>query len=123
MDSHKNINFLILKFFAPVLILTGILGYLIPQEYSLMSTSGYYNIFHIAAGLIGLLIALIRNMKAVIAFNIAFGLLDLYQAAASFLNIFPDELINYTLTDDILHVVIGIVLVLAGVFGKKSIEE
>lgn len=113
-----NLNFLTLAIFAPVLILAGILGFIIPPDKSPTSGAAPYNLFHIIFGLIGALIVLSNHHTAIKAFNIGFGLIDLYQAAASYLNLFPKQQFKWTRVDDLLHVVIGALLVVIGVFGR-----
>lgn len=110
-------NYDVLIIFAPILILVGILGFVIPRDKSLTSGAPAYNIFHILFGVIGLCIAYTNNEPSIRAFNIGFGLIDLYQAAASFAHIFPEKHFSWTRVDDVLHIVIGIGLVAVGVFG------
>ena len=110
-------NYYLLFVFAPVLILTGILGFIIPKEKSLTSGEPAYNIFHIVFGLLGLMLVFLRDDALMRSFNIGFGLIDLYQAGASFAHIFPEKYFRWTRVDDVLHVVIGIILVAVGSFG------
>lgn len=112
-----HLNTLTLAIFAPLLVLVGILGFVIPANKSLTSGETPYNIFHIGFGLIGVIIILIGYEGAIRAFNIGFGLIDLYQAVASFANLFPKQYFKWTRVDDLLHVAIGIALVTIGVFG------
>ncbi|MGH9946300.1 MAG: hypothetical protein ACRD6X_03785 [Pyrinomonadaceae bacterium] len=109
-------NYYLLLVFAPLLILVGVLGFLIPKEKSLTSGEAAYNIFHIMFGIIGLLCLFSQNDFAIRAFNIGFGLIDLYQAAASFLHLFPERHFKWTRVDDVLHIVIGAILVIVGAF-------
>ena len=51
--------------FGPVLILTGIAGFLIPPRLALMSGAPAYNIFHIVSGLIGTALVLARIPRGV----------------------------------------------------------
>ncbi|MCG3160719.1 MAG: hypothetical protein JMDDDDMK_01794 [Acidobacteria bacterium] len=111
-----DLNFLTLAIFAPILVLVGILGFIIPPDKSPTSGAAPYNIFHITFGVIGALIVLINHPSAIKAFNIGFGLIDLYQAIASHLGLFPKHIFKWTRVDDILHIVIGIALVVIGVF-------
>ena len=113
-----NLNLLTLAVFAPVLVLVGILGFIIPADKSPTSGAAPYNIFHIIFGLIGAVIVLSNHPTAIRAFNIGFGLIDVYQAVASYLDLFPKRYFAWTRVDDVLHVVIGILLVLIGVFGR-----
>ncbi len=113
-----NLNFLILAIFAPVLVLVGILGFIIPANKSPTSGEAPYNIFHIFFGLIGAVIVLSNHETAIRSFNIGFGLIDLYQALAGFTNLFPKQYFKWTRVDDVLHIVIGAALVLIGVFGR-----
>lgn len=113
-----HLNSLTLVIFAPILVLVGILGFVIPPNKSLTSGATPYNLFHIAFGVIGAVIMLSGYEGAIRAFNIGFGLIDLYQAVASFANLFPKQYFKWTRVDDILHVVIGLALVMIGVFGK-----
>lgn len=110
-------NYYVLLIFAPLLILVGVLGFVIPKEKSLTSGATAYNIFHIAFGLIGLAVLYSNNVAYIRAFVIGFGLIDLYQALASYLHLFPEKYFKWTRVDDILHVVIGLALVAAGIFG------
>jgi len=110
-------NYYVLIVFAPLLILTGIAGFLVPEKKALTSGAPAYNIFHIVFGLVGLALALSQNDAAIRAFNIGFGAIDLYQAAASRLHLFPEKQFRWKRADDVLHVVIGTILILVGVFG------
>jgi len=109
-----DLNIFTLAVFAPLLVLVGILGFIIPPDKSPTSGAAPYNIFHIAFGVIGAIIVLINHPAAIRAFNIGFGLIDIYQAVASYLGLFPKHLFKWTKVDDILHVVIGIALVVIG---------
>ena len=111
-----NLNYYVLLIFAPLLILTGILGFIIPPKKSLTSGAPAYNIFHIIFGALGLILALSHNDNCIRAFNIGFGVIDLYQAVASFLHWFPEKQFRWTRADDLLHILIGAILVLVGVF-------
>lgn len=113
-----NLNSLTLAIFAPILVLVGILGFVIPAQKSLTSVATPYNIFHIVFGIIGAAIILTGHEGAVRAFNIGFGLIDLYQAVASYATLFPKKYFKWTRVDDVLHIVIGAALVLIGVFGQ-----
>lgn len=111
-------NYYVLVIFSPVLILTGILGFLTPANKSLTSGAPAYNIFHILFGLLGIGIAISQRDPLIRAFNIGFGLIDLYQAAASFLHLFPEKQFKWKRADDVLHIAIGAFLVLVGAFAN-----
>ncbi len=113
-----HLNSLTLAIFAPILVLVGILGFIIPANKNLTSSATPYNLFHIAFGVIGAVIMLSGYEGAIRGFNIGFGLIDLYQAVASFANLFPKQHFKWTRADDFLHIVIGIALVVIGVFGR-----
>jgi len=121
--SPTKLNRTVLSIFAPVLIITGISGFLVPPQYSLTSGATPYNVFHIAFGFIGLLIATSGKGRQAGFFNFDFGLIDLYQAIASFLNLPPRGFFLWTRVDDILHVVLGVALVLVGLFGILRHKE
>lgn len=110
-----DLNYYVLLVFAPLLIVVGILGFIIPESKSATSGAPAYNIFHIVFGLIGLMIVT-HHQNYIRAFNVGFGLIDLYQAAASFANLPPKAQFRWKRADDILHIVIGLGLVAAGVF-------
>jgi hypothetical protein len=116
--QRKNLNYLVLMVFAPVLILVGIAGFLMPMELS--SSAPAYNVFHIFFGVVGLAIVLMKNDPLIRAFNIGFGAIDLYQAAASFLHLFPESYFRWTTGDDILHIVIGAALVWVGICASMN---
>ena len=110
-------NYSVLLIFAPLLIFTGILGFVLPPQKSPASGAPAYNVFHIVFGLIGLSMVLAKNDSGIRTFNIVFGLIDFFQAAASFLHWFPEKHFRWKPLDDILHILIGAALVLVGIFG------
>ncbi|MEZ5428108.1 MAG: DUF4383 domain-containing protein [Pyrinomonadaceae bacterium] len=114
----KNLNYPTLLIFAPILVLTGALGFVLPE--GPMSNAPAYNIFHICFGAVGLLLVIGRRLKLIRVFNIGFGLIDLYQALASFLDWFPESFFHWKPADDILHIVIGSALVLIGLLGNRD---
>jgi hypothetical protein len=116
----RTLNHKTLLIFAPILILIGIAGFLIPAEKSLTSGAPAYNIFHLIFGTIGLLILWSRNERAASLFNAGFGLIDLYQALANYLNLPPQEYFRWTRVDDILHVIIGLALLIIGTYGLSK---
>ena len=113
----KSLNFITLAIFAPVLIIAGIAGFVIPAEQSLTSGAPAYNVFHLIFGAIGLLVVWTRNERWLSSFNFGFGLIDLYQAMASALQLPPENFFLWTRVDDILHILIGLALVIIGVYG------
>jgi hypothetical protein len=119
-SSRKSLNYIVLLIFAPVLILTGIAGLLLPAGKGVTSSAAAYDIFHIVFGSIGLLLVGIKNEDWIRAFNIGFGLIDLYQAVASYAHLFPERYFRWTGVDDILHIVIGAGLVFVGLYGRKD---
>ena len=119
----KSLNFITLAIFAPVLIIAGIAGFLVPAEHSLTSGAPAYNIFHLIFGAIGLLIVWTRKELWLTAFNFGFGLIDLYQALASVLHLPPEKYFMWTRVDDILHVLIGLALVIIGLYGLYKLEN
>lgn len=119
--QRKNLNYWVLAVFAPVLILAGIGGFIMPT--ALSSSAPAYNIFHIFFGVVGLAFVLMKNDPLIRAFNIGFGVIDLYQAAASFLHLFPESYFRWLKGDDILHIVIGAALVLVGLLGRTGQEQ
>jgi hypothetical protein len=119
----KNINYITLSIFAPVLILAGVAGFLIPARQSLTSGAAPYNVFHIVFGTIGLIIVWSQKERLISFFNAGFGLIDLYQALASALNLPPKKYFLWTRVDDILHILIGLALVIIGGYGILTRER
>ena len=118
MSTHKkSLNRVTLMVFAPLLILLGVAGFLIPAMKSLTSGAPAYNVFHIVFGVIGVAIWLTRDELWAIIFNTGFGLIDLYQALASYAGLFPERHFRWTRVDDISHVIVGLMLVLVGLYG------
>jgi hypothetical protein len=112
-----------LTIFAPLLILTGIAGFIIPEQYSLMSGAAPYNLFHIFFGAIGLLVLMTKSDLAVSVFNLGFGLIDLYQVLASVVELTPIQYFHWTFADDVAHVLIGFALVIIGGRGLMQIRN
>ena len=119
MIQNKTLNQKTLAIFAPILILIGIAGFVIPERFSLTSGAAPYNLFHIFFGAIGLLLLMANSDLLARAFNLGFGLIDLYQAVASVLGLTPIQYFHWTFVDDVLHVLIGFALVLIGAYGLR----
>jgi len=115
-----SLNYKVLAIFAPLLILVGVAGFLIPAEKSLTSGAPAYNVFHIVFGILGVLILWSGKEKLISFFNAGFGLIDLYQGLASYLNLPPEQYFLWTTVDDVLHVIIGFFLLIIGSAGLYS---
>ena len=120
-NIKKSLNYYTLLIFAPVLILTGLLSFVLP--YGLMCNAATYNIFHIIFGLTGLAFVLGGKENLIRAFNIGFGLIELYQALASFMNWFPENWFQWKTADDVLHIVIGTALIFIGSTGSIKAKD
>ena len=112
-----------LKIFAPLLILIGIAGFVIPERYSLTSAAAPYNLFHIFFGAIGLMLLMTNSDLLASSFNFGFGLIDLYQVLASTVGLTPIEYFHWTYVDDVVHVILGFALVLIGGYGLWKWKE
>jgi len=115
--NKRSVNRITLAIFAPILILVGVAGFLVPPQQSLTSGAAPYNIFHLIFGFLGLMLVLKATDRLVSFFNAGFGLIDLYQALASRLHLFPEQYFLWTKVDDILHILIGLALVIIGAYG------
>ena len=121
--ENKTLNQKTLMILAPLLLLTGIAGFLIPPRYSLMSGAAPYNLFHIIFGAIGLLITVTNDELWASSFNFGFGLIDLYQVVASVFALTPIQYFFWTYADDVVHVLLGFALVTIGSYGLKQWKD
>lgn len=121
--ENKTLNEKTLMVLAPLLILTGAAGFIIPPQYNLMSGATPYNLFHIIFGAIGLLVTMTNNDLCASSFNFGFGLIDLYQVLASVLGLTPIQYFYWTYADDVVHVLLGFALVIIGGYGLKKWKE
>ena len=112
-------NWRVLAVFGPVLIATGIAGFLIPPRLSLMSGAPPYNVFHIVFGVIGTGLVMAKSATGVAVFNLGFGIADLYQAVAGIAGFFPARQFRYKPADHVLHVVLGLGLAAVGWMGLR----
>ena len=103
---------------VPVLVLTGVLGFVVPAHLAWLSGAPAYNLFHVGAGLAGAGLLVRGRGRGAVAFNLAFGLIDLYQAVAAAVGLFPAVLFAYQPLDDVLHVALGLGLVGLGALGR-----
>jgi len=102
---------------APLLVLTGIVGFVIPEQYNLMSGATPYNMFHLICGTLGLLLISANSDLLASSFNLGFGLIDLYQVLASVVGLTPIQYFHWTYVDDVVHVLLGFALVIIGGYG------
>jgi hypothetical protein len=107
-------NLRLLSVFAPVLIATGLLGWLLPAGLSLMSGAIPYDVFHLAFGVLGLAVVLGRSARMATLFNLGFGAIDLFQAVAVLVGFFPADLFALRPADHAAHVILGVLLVTFG---------
>lgn len=121
--ENKTLNQKTLMVLAPLLILTGIAGFLIPQQYNLMSGAAPYNMFHLIFGALGLLLISANNDLVASAFNFGFGVIDLYQVLASVVGLTPIQYFLWTYADDLAHVILGFALVIIGGYGIRNWKE
>ena len=125
--EDKTLNQKTLMVIAPLLVLTGIAGFLIPEQYNLMSGAAPYNMFHLIFGAIGLVLISAKNDLLASSFNFGFGLIDLYQVLASVVGLTPIEYFHWTYVDDVVHVILGFALALIGGYGiwkwKESVAK
>lgn len=113
------VNSRVLAVFGPVLILTGISGFLIPPRFALMSGAPAYNVFHIVFGMIGTALVVANSAVGSAVFNLGFGVADVYQALAGATGAFPARQFRYKPADHIVHVVIGLALAAVGWMGLR----
>jgi hypothetical protein len=122
--ENKTLNQKTLMVLAPLLMLTGLAGFLIPPQYSLMSGEAPYNMFHLIFGALGLVLISTSSNLVASVFNFSFGLIDLYQVVASVVGLTPIEYFLWTYVDDVVHVILGFALVIVGGYGiNKAIRE
>jgi len=119
--ENKTLNQKTLTVIAPLLMLAGIAGFVIPERYSLFSGETPYNMFHLIFGAIGLLLLTTKNDLWASLFNFGFGLIDLYQVLASVVGLTPIQYFLWTYFDDVAHVLIGFALTIIGGYGLKQL--
>jgi len=117
--SWATRNSQVLRAFAPLLIVTGGLGFLLPARLSLLSGATPYNVFHLLAGAVGMAVVMRGSAAAAAAFNLVFGCIDLYQALAGVTGLFPARWFALTPADHVVHVLIGLFLVTVGWLGRR----
>lgn len=118
--ENKTLNQTTLMILAPLLLVTGIAGFLIPERYTLMSGAAPYNMFHLIFGAVGLILISAKNDLVASGFNLGFGLIDLYQVLASVVGLTPIEYFHWTFVDDVVHVILGFALVIIGGYGVRQ---
>src|SRR5687767_11990927 len=121
--ENKTLNQRTLMVLAPLLMLTGIAGFLIPEQYTLMSGAAPYNMFHLVFGALGLILISANSDLLASSFNFGFGWIDLYQVLASVVGLTPIEYFHWTYVDDVVHVILGFALVLIGGYGIWKWKE
>ena len=109
----------VLAVFGPVLILTGITGFLIPPRFALLSGAPAYNVFHIGFGALATALVLARSPTAIAAFNLGFGIVDVYQVVAGLTGWFPARPFRYKSADHVVHAVNGVGLAAVGWMGLR----
>jgi len=118
--ENKTLNQKTLAVLAPLLMLAGIAGFVIPEQHSLFSGATPYNLFHLIFGAIGLILITTKNDLWASLFNFVFGLIDLYQVLASVVGLTPVQYFYWTYFDDVAHVLLGFALTIIGGYGLRN---
>jgi hypothetical protein len=105
--------------FGAILILTGVVGLAWRDPAGLMSQAIPYDLFHLAFGILGLMLGLRRRPVPAALFNLGFGLVDLYQVLAGLTGLFPARLFALKPGDHLVHLVLGAALVACGLAGLR----
>jgi hypothetical protein len=121
--ENKTLNQKTLMVLAPLLVLTGVAGFVIPEQYSLMSGAAPYNMFHLIFGALGLVLMSTKSDLLASSFNLGFGLIDLYQVLASVVGLTPIQYFHWTYVDDVVHVLLGFALVIIGGYGIRILTK
>jgi hypothetical protein len=102
---------------AGLLVTAAIFGEVAPGV-GLTSSARPYNVFHLIAGLVGFGVLAFLRARGAAAFNLGFGSIDLYQAAAGALGVAPAGLFQLGPVDHVIHVVLGVALVAVAWVGR-----
>ena len=121
--DRTRLNQLTLTILAPLLMLAGIAGFVIPSQYSLTSNAAPYNLFHIFFAAVGMVLLSFKNDLLVSMFNLMLGVIDLYQVLASVVGLTPKQYFLWTPLDDFIHVILGFGLVILGYQGLRHLKE
>ncbi len=120
--ARAPLNVVVLRIFAPLLVVVAVLGFVTPESMALTSGAPAYNVFHLVFGLVGLGCVASKQVPFARAFNLGFGAIDLYQAFASVVGLWPKAAFGWKTADDVLHVVIGLGLVGVGLLADRSLR-
>jgi hypothetical protein len=85
-----------------------------------MSNAVPYDVFHIGFGALGVVLVLAKRPGPIAAFNLGFGIIDLWQAVAGLTGLFPAGVFALRPADHVAHVAIGALLVAIGAQGLKA---
>jgi hypothetical protein len=118
LKTGMKLNTLALGLFSVLIMLLGAMGFLMPENISVLSTTYAYNLFRVDLGLIGIIMALSGDKKIISYGNLGMGIILFYQASASFLGLYPIQHFQWTIVDDILNADIGLAMMLISLFEK-----
>jgi hypothetical protein len=118
----ERLNRYVLAAFGPVLVLTGLVGLVFTQADGLMSQAVPYDWFHVAFGVLGSGLVLARSVRGIAAFNLGFGCIDLYQAAAGYAGWFPADWFALQPGDHLVHIGVGLPLACVGALGLRALN-
>ena len=122
-ESPPRFTRRVLGVLSVVMILSGILGLAFPDQMNFTSTAVPYHVFHIVGGVLGGLTAMFGRNGHTRAFNFLWGLIDLYQAIASYAGLFPATYFLWKRSDDVIHVVLGLALMAVGILGGGVLKR
>jgi hypothetical protein len=106
--------------FALLLGWVGSQALLFPDAAAATSQAPGYAWFHAVGAVVGLVAFTLERGRWSPVFLLAFGVADLYQAAASAWGWFPRDEFRWTKADDGLHLTLGAALVVLGALGARA---
>lgn len=109
-------NKTILKILGPILIAAGAAGYIVPEDFVLLSRELASNMTYINAGFISLIIAFTNNNTLTRAFNYLQGFLMIFLIVATWVNIFPAPHLNYQFLNTMINLNVGLILMFIAIF-------
>ncbi|RMG26058.1 MAG: DUF4383 domain-containing protein [Bacteroidetes bacterium] len=101
-------------------MVTGIVNFFLPDHLYWIDTIWYCNLVHILAGTLGLLVVWKKSPILARRFNLALGMIYLYEVVANFAGLFPARITNWSSVDDMVYLFTGMLLILCGIHGQKK---
>jgi len=124
MSQYKNPNYWFLLLSALLMFAIALASYLMPNKVPFATEGVPIKLYRLNYGIIAVMVLLTNNLLAIRTYLIVTGWLMIFFVVSTWLNLPPEDIMQFTKQDNILHSNVGVISIFIGViYGESSHKE